>query len=66
MLLHERAVCISERSVHMHKNEPGIRNYIALQARKSQFEIDVEVEVVHAVVDVDVLFGSICLAEKRM
>ena len=66
MLLHERAACISEHSVHKHRNEPGIRDYIAQRARKSQLEINIEVEVVQAVVDVDGLFGSICLVEKRM
>ena len=66
MLLHERAVCISEHSVHKHRDSPGVRNYIFLQARKSQLEINIEVEVVQAVVDVDGLFGSVCLSEKNM
>ena len=39
---------------------------LSIQARKSQLEINMEVEVVQAVVDVDGLFGSICLVEKRM
>ena len=57
---------VSVNAAYISTENPGIRYYIAQQARKSQLEINIEVEVVQAVVDVDGLFGSICPAEKRM